>query len=63
MDRAELRLELLKLTYNHSHGPIEAIGRARKLEEFLFESGGQVAKSEAPVSSPKETSAYKGKSR
>lgn len=35
MQRDELRLELLKLTYAHGRDAAEAVGRAKTLEEYI----------------------------
>lgn len=37
MTRAELRLELLKLSYTHGRDVAEAVGRAEKMEEFILQ--------------------------
>lgn len=36
-ERAELRLELLKLTYTHGRESTEAVSRAKILEDFILE--------------------------
>lgn len=38
MTRADLRLELLKLSYTHSRDAVEAVGRAKVLENFVLET-------------------------
>ena len=38
MDRAQLRLEIIKLTYTHGRDTTEAVSRARDLENYIFES-------------------------
>lgn len=46
MELKELRLELLKLTYNHGREAREAVDRAKELETYVLE----VAKSKAAES-------------
>lgn len=36
MSEQELRLELVKLTYNHGRDVSEAVGRAKILEEYVL---------------------------
>lgn len=48
MQRADYRLELLKLTPN-SFGPEEMILRAKMFEEFLFEPEAEIAPLPEPV--------------
>lgn len=43
MNRADLRLELLKLTYSHGREPSEAVDRAKVLEAYLHEELAEVA--------------------
>ncbi len=37
MNREEMRLEILKLTYTHGRETSEAVGRAKALEDYIFE--------------------------
>lgn len=37
MDRALIRLEVIKLTYTHGRDSAEAVYRARELENYIFE--------------------------
>lgn len=50
MTKTEVRLEVLKLTYTHSRDAAEAVARARKLEEYIFET--QDVASEMNVKEP-----------
>lgn len=38
MDRHQLRLELLRLTYTHGRDSAEAVARAKALEEYVTEA-------------------------
>lgn len=49
MTKPELRLELLKLTYNHGREASEAVNRAKELETFVFDG------SEKPLGLPNKS--------
>ena len=44
MTRAELRLELLKLSYTHGRDVAEAVGRAKNMEEFVLQESSELNK-------------------
>lgn len=52
MNLQELRLELLKLTYNHGREASEAVTRAKELEAYVTENLAQKA---AQVDKPTKT--------
>lgn len=37
MRRDEIRLALLEMTYNAAHGPVEAVAKAKVLEDYVRE--------------------------
>lgn len=39
MDRQEIRLELLRLTYSHGRDTSEAVQRAKDLEAYVYSEG------------------------
>jgi hypothetical protein len=52
MKRAELRLELIKLTHTLGRTSAEAVGRAKELEEFILaepERGSEAVTESAPT--------------
>ncbi len=53
MDRALVRLEIIKLTYTHGRDAAEAVSRARELENYIFEF--QDEKQKEVKSKPRKT--------
>lgn len=56
MNRDELRLELLKLTYSHGRSARDAIDRALELESYVCKPEAQVEFKEVEKSIPEKKS-------